>query len=65
MRRAMLTVAVVLGAAWLAGCSGLPVADAASRGPVVDQQRVAAVERIARRTGTHVYWINPPTRPAP
>lgn len=65
MRRPMRLVAVAIGAAGLAGCSSLPVTDAAARGPVVDQQRVAAVERIAARTGTRVYWINLPTKPAP
>ncbi len=63
MRRPMRSVAAAIGAAWLAGCSTVPSKDMASRGSVVDQTRVAAVERLAARTGTRVYWINPPTKP--
>lgn len=42
------------------GCASQPSTGAAHGDPWVDQDRVAAVEREAKRAGVEVRWVNPP-----
>lgn len=55
-------LAALLVAGLAAGCASQPATVGAYGDPWVDRDRVAAVEREARRTGVEVRWVNPPTR---
>lgn len=48
----------------LSGCANLPSGTAEARNYVVDQQKMAVVERAASKTGAKVIWVSAPRRPA-
>jgi len=62
MTKRLAVTALMLGTVFLSACATTPrnADDASSNRSAVDQRYVAAVNRQARRTGTQVYWVNPP-----
>lgn len=48
----------------LSGCGTLPADMAESKTYVVDQQKMAAIERAASKNGVKVIWVSAPRRPA-
>lgn len=59
MKRSILLVAALPAVAWLGGCASL---DATVQSHVLDQDKVAAVNQAASRSGVRVIWVNPPTK---
>ena len=52
-----------VGAVVLSGCGSLPADRADTKTYVVDQQKMAVVERAASKTGAKVIWVSAPRRP--
>lgn len=55
-------IAAVLLAASVAGCASAPQPRQSKERVVLDTDKIAAIDKLARATGVDVHWINPPRK---